>query len=101
MGSKIYVGGLPFSTTDDQLLAMFTPYGAVESAKVIMDKVTGQSRGFGFVEMNSASEAQNAIAGLNATQIDGRTLTVDLARPGTRGSSSFGGGGGGRNRRGY
>ena len=89
MGSKMYVGGLPYSTTDAELSAMFAPYGAVESAKVITDKNTGQSRGFGFVEMNSASEAQNAISALNSTELNGRTLVVDLAKPRESGATSY------------
>jgi RNA recognition motif-containing protein len=102
MGSKIYVGGLPYSTTDAELGAMFSPHGTVESAKVITDKITGQPRGFGFVEMSSASDAQKAISALNGTELEGRTLIVDLAKPQAPRSSSYGGGGGGggRNRRG-
>src|ERR671922_1316055 len=81
MGSKIYVGGLPYSATESQLQALFSPHGTVESTRVITDKFTGQSRGFGFVEMSTAQEAQAAIAALNATQLDGRTLTVNEAKP--------------------
>src|ERR1051325_834843 len=81
MGSKIYVGGLPFSTTEVQLNQLFTSHGTVESARVITDKFTGQSRGFGFVEMSTAEEAKKAIGALNATQLDGRTLTVNEAKP--------------------
>jgi RNA recognition motif-containing protein len=90
MGSKMYVGGLPYSTTDAELSAMFVPYGAVESAKIITDKTTGQSRGFGFVEMNSASEAQSAITALNSTEMEGRTLIVDLAKPQVSRTTSYG-----------
>jgi RNA recognition motif-containing protein len=81
---------------------MFSPHGTVESAKVITDKITGQPRGFGFVEMSSASDAQKAISALNGTELEGRTLIVDLAKPQAPRSSSYGGGGGGggRNRRG-
>lgn len=94
MGSKIYVGGLPFSATDTQVEALFAEHGTVESARVITDKFTGQSRGFGFVEMASPSEAQAAIAALNATEMDGRTLTVNEAKPMAprTGSGGFGGG---------
>ena len=81
MGSKIYVGGLPYSATEQQLSDLFTAHGSVESARVITDKFTGQSRGFGFVEMSTAEEAQKAISVLNGTQMDGRTLTVNEAKP--------------------
>jgi len=93
MGSKIYVGGLPYSATEQQLSDLFKAYGSVESARVITDKFTGQSRGFGFVEMSTAEEAKAAISALNATQMDGRTLTVNEARPQEKRS---GGGGGDR-----
>jgi len=101
MNNKLYVGGLPFSVTDGQLQEIFGAHGTVESAKVISDKFTGQSRGFGFVEMSSGSEAQKAISALNGTQLEGRTLTVNEAKPmGNR--DNRGGGrdnrGGGRNR---
>jgi RNA recognition motif-containing protein len=107
MGNKLYVGGLPYSVTDGRLQEIFTEHGTVESARVVSDKFTGQSRGFGFVEMSSGSEAQKAIDALNGTQLDGRTLTVNEAKPmaprsndggGGRGNRSGGGGGGGRNR---
>jgi RNA recognition motif-containing protein len=81
MGSKIYVGGLPYSATESQLHDLFASHGTVESTRVITDKFTGQSRGFGFVEMSTAQEANAAIAALNATQLDGRTLTVNEAKP--------------------
>lgn len=98
MGSKIYVGGLPYSTSETQLQDLFAQHGAVESVKVITDRYTGQSRGFGFVEMASSEEANTAITALNGTQLEGRTLTVNEARPlearsGGRGGG-FGGGGG-------
>jgi len=102
MGSKIYVGGLPYAATEQQLSDLFAQHGTVASARVITDKFTGQSRGFGFVEMSSDEEAQKAIAALNGTQMDGRTLTVNEARPqeprtgGGGGRGGFGGGGGGR-----
>ena len=92
MGSKIYVGGLPYSTTEQQLSDLFAAHGAVTSARIITDKFTGQSRGFGFVEMSSDSEAQTAITALNGTQLGGRTLTVNEARP----QEPRAGGGGGR-----
>lgn len=97
MGTKIYVGGLSYSTSEAELNDLFTPHGTVESAKVIMDRYTGQSRGFGFVEMSKAEEAKAAIEALNGTQLGGRTLTVNEARPqGDRpgGRGGFGGRGG-------
>jgi RNA recognition motif-containing protein len=99
MGSKIYVGGLPYSTTEQQLSDLFAAHGTVTSARIITDKFTGQSRGFGFVEMSSEAEAQAAITALNGTQLGGRTLTVNEARPqeprvgGGGGRGGFGGGG--------
>jgi RNA recognition motif-containing protein len=81
MNNKLYVGGLPYSVTDAQLQDIFSAHGSVESARVISDKFTGQSRGFGFVEMGSGSEAQTAISALNGTQYDGRTLVVNEAKP--------------------
>jgi RNA recognition motif-containing protein len=106
MGSKIYVGGLPYSATDQQLNDLFAAHGSVESARVITDRFTGQSRGFGFVEMSSAEEAKAAIEALNGTQLDGRTLTVNEARPQEprsggqgRGRGGFGGRGDKRDRR--
>lgn len=109
MSSKIYVGGLPYATTDAQLQDLFSQHGQVESARVITDKFTGRSRGFGFVEMASSEEAQKAIQALNGTDFEGRNLTVNEARPqerrsgggfGDRGGErrGGGGGGGGRNR---
>lgn len=100
MSSKIYVGGLPYATTDAQLQEIFSAHGTVESARVITDKFTGRSRGFGFVEMASQEEAQKAIQALNGTDLDGRNLTVNEARPQEKRSGGFGGGerrgGGGR-----
>ena len=98
MGSKIYVGGLPYSTTEQQLSDLFAVHGAVASARIITDKFTGQSRGFGFVEMASEDEAKTAINALNGTQFGGRTLTVNEARPqeprsGGGGRGGMGGGG--------
>lgn len=100
MNNKLYVGGLPYSVTDGQLQELFSAHGSVESARVIADKFTGQSRGFGFVEMGSGTEAQAAISGLNGTQFEGRSLVVNEAKPQTN-RNDFGGGrnsGGGRNR---
>ena len=104
MGSKIYVGGLPYSATEQQLSDLFAAHGAVASARIITDKFTGQSRGFGFVEMSSDAEAQAAITALNGSEMGGRTLTVNEARPqeprtgGGGGRGGFGGGGGKRDR---
>ena len=81
MGTKLYVGGLPYSITEQQLQELFAKQGSVASAKVITDKFTGQSRGFGFVEMSTQEEAQKAITALNGTQLDGRALTVNEAKP--------------------
>ena len=81
MGSKIYVGGLPYSATEQELSDLFGRHGAVASARIITDKFTGQSRGFGFVEMSSDGEAQAAITALNGSEMGGRTLTVNEARP--------------------
>jgi RNA recognition motif-containing protein len=94
MGAKIYVGGLPYSTTDAQLSDLFAVHGSVASAKVITDRFTGQSRGFGFVEMSSSEEAQKAITALHGTEFGGRTLTVNEARPQEPrgGGGRFGGG---------
>jgi RNA recognition motif-containing protein len=102
MGSKLYVGGLAYSVTEGRLQELFSAHGTVESANVISDKFTGQSRGFGFVEMSASDEAQKAIAALNGTQFEGRTLTVNEAKPMPK-RDSFRGGGhadrqGGRNR---
>lgn len=97
MSSKLYVGGLPYSVTEGRLQEIFSAHGTVESARVISDKFTGQSRGFGFVEMSSGSEAQKAIEALNGTQLEGRTLVVNEARPQER--REGGGGGGGRGNR--
>ncbi|HBA40160.1 MAG TPA: RNA-binding protein [Deltaproteobacteria bacterium] len=96
MGNKLYVGGLPYSATEGQLQELFAAHGTVESAKVIADKFTGQSRGFGFVEMGSGAEAQKAIEALNGTQLDGRTLVVNEAKPMARRDGGGGSGGGGR-----
>jgi RNA recognition motif-containing protein len=104
MGNKIYVGGLPYATTDKQLEDLFASHGTVESARVIIDRFSGRSKGFGFVEMSSSAEAQRAIQALNGTDLEGRNLTVNEARP-QQNRSGFRGdrggerrGGGGRNR---
>ena len=81
MATRIYVGGLPYSATEQELQNLFSSHGTVASASVITDKYTGQSRGFGFVEMATGEEAQKAITALNGTQLDGRTLTVNEAKP--------------------
>jgi RNA recognition motif-containing protein len=94
MGKKLYVGNLPYGVTDSDLQRLFEPHGAVQSAQVIMDRDTGRSKGFGFVEMNSDQEAQAAIAALNGQQMEGRSLTVNEARPKTDGGGRGGGGGG-------
>lgn len=93
MGKKLYVGNLPYSVSDSQLEEMFSAHGNVQSAQVIMDRDTGRSKGFGFVEMGSSEEAEAAINALNGMDQAGRPLTVNEARPKTEG-----GGGGGRGR---
>ena len=104
MAKKLYVGGLPYSTTDAELKDAFAQSGAVESAVVIMDKMSGRSKGFGFVEMSSDEEAQKAIETWNGKDFGGRTLTVNEARPmeeRPRRDFRGGGGGGGGDRGGY
>lgn len=100
MGAKLYVGNLAYSVSDSDLQQMFTAYGSVQSASVIMDRDTGRSKGFGFVEMGSDQEAQAAINALNGKDMGGRALTVNEARPredrGGGGGGYGGGGGGGR-----
>ena len=98
MGKKLYVGNLAYSMSDSDLQQIFEPHGSVQSAQVIMDRDTGRSKGFGFVEMGSDAEAQAAIAALNGAEVEGRTLTVNEARPKT---DTRGGGGGGGGRGGY
>ena len=103
MGKKLYVGNLSYEVTDSDLTKLFEPHGTVESAQVIMDRDTGRSKGFGFVEMKSDQEAQAAIAALNGQEVGGRSLTVNEARPraegggrgGDRGRGGYGRGGGG------
>jgi RNA recognition motif-containing protein len=114
MGNKLYVGNLSYNVRDDDLQQAFAQYGTVSSAKVMMDRDTGRSKGFGFVEMGSDPEAQAAINGMNGQALDGRAIVVNEARPreerpggfggggsrggfgGGGGSGGFGGGGGGR-----
>jgi RNA recognition motif-containing protein len=94
MATRIYVGGLPYSTTEQELNTLFSSHGTVASANVITDKYTGQAKGFGFVEMSTDAESQAAIRTLNGTMLGGRTLTVNEAKPREERSS---GGGGNRN----
>jgi RNA recognition motif-containing protein len=94
MTKKLYVGSLKYGTTDQTLADIFSQAGTVESAVVITDRETGKSKGFGFVEMSTDEEAQKAIEMLNNTELDGRTITVNEARP--RAERTPGGGGGGR-----
>src|SRR5207253_10651738 len=96
MAKKLYVGNLGYGVTDSDLTTMFQAHGQVNSAQVIMDRDTGRSKGFGFVEMANDQEAQNAITALNGQQVDGRALTVNEARPRTEGGGGRGGYGGGR-----
>jgi RNA recognition motif-containing protein len=111
MSTKLYVGNLSFNTSNQDLIDLFSASGTVSSANVIEDRETGRSRGFGFVEMSSAEEAQEAISALNGKEVDGRTLKVNEAKPrddrggggggGRGGRGNYGGGGGyggGRNR---
>jgi cold-inducible RNA-binding protein len=81
MGKKLYVGNLPYGVGDGELQGLFAPHGAVQSAQVILDRDTGRSKGFGFVEMDSGEQAQAAITALNGREVDGRTLKVNEARP--------------------
>lgn len=100
VAKRIYVGGLPYSVDEAQLESLFSQYGEVNEASVISDRFTGQSRGFGFVQMTNDDEALNAITALNGTQMGGRNLTVNEAREreagGRGGGGGYGGGGGGR-----
>ena len=102
--TKIYVGGLPYSADESQLTQIFSSYGEITSTKVITDRETGRSKGFGFVEMSDDDAAKKAIAELNEAELGGRTLTVNVAKPmeqrsggggGYRGGGNRGGGGGG------
>lgn len=94
MGNKLYVGNLAYSVRDDSLLQAFSQFGNVTSAKVMMDRETGRSKGFGFVEMGTDAEAQAAINGMNGQALDGRAVVVNEARPREERPGGFGGGGG-------
>jgi cold-inducible RNA-binding protein len=96
MAHKLFIGGLAFSTSNDRLREVFAQAGNVESASVVTDRDTGQSRGFGFVEMASAEEAAEAVKKFNGQQVDGRTLKVEIAN--SKGAGGGGGGGGFRSR---
>ena len=96
MGNKLYVGNLAYSVRDESLQTAFGQFGTVTSAKVMMDRETGRSKGFGFVEMGSDAEAQAAVNGMNGQALDGRPLVVNEARPREERPGGFGGGGGGR-----
>jgi RNA recognition motif-containing protein len=96
VGNKLYVGNLAYSVRDDSLLQAFSQFGHVASAKVMMDRETGRSKGFGFVEMGSDAEAQAAINGMNGQALEGRAVVVNEARPREERPGGFGGGGGGR-----
>ena len=107
MGNKLYVGNLPYTVRDEDLQQSFGAFGSITSAKVMMERDTGRSKGFGFVEMGSDAEAQAAIAGMNGQSLGGRAITVNEARPmearpprtggfgGGGGGGGYGGGGGG------
>ncbi len=100
MGKKLYVGNLPFSANDESLQQIFSQAGKVESSKVITDRDTGRSKGFGFVEMSTEAEAADAISKFNGADYEGRPMTVNEAKPmapreGGGGRGGFGGGGGG------
>ncbi len=95
MSSKLYVGNLPYTVDEDTLRSNFAEFGTVASAKVMTDRDTGRSKGFGFVEMGSAAEAEAAISGLNGVSVGGRSIVVNISRP----KESNGGGGYGRERR--
>ncbi len=98
MGNKIYVGNLPFTATSENLNELFSKFGTVDSAKIVMDRDTGRSKGFGFVEMSSGDEAAAAIEKLNGSDMGGRSLVVNEARPMEPRTGGFGGGGRGGDR---
>jgi len=104
MSNKLFVGNLSFNTTENDLNDAFAAFGTVTEANLMMDRMTNRPRGFGFVTMSSAEEAEKAIEGLNGKDLDGRALTVNVAKPreersgGGGGRREYGGGGGGRNR---
>ena len=91
---KLYVGSLPYKTTEEELFQIFSQFGAVASVKIVTDRVTGQSKGFGFVEMESADDAKKAIEAVNNTELGGRTLVVSIARPPQAREEGGGGGNG-------
>lgn len=93
MGNKLYVGNLAYSVRDESLLEAFAQFGTVNSAKVMMDRETGRSKGFGFVEMATDAEAQSAINGMNGQALEGRAVVVNVARPREERPGGFGGGG--------
>ena len=95
MATRLFVGSLAWATTDDSLSAFFSQVGTVTSAKVIMDRASGRSKGFGFVEMSSDEEAQKAVDELNGKELDGRTIVVNVARPMEPRDNNRGGFGGG------
>lgn len=101
MGNKLYVGNLAYSVRDESLQQAFSQFGNVSSAKVMMDRETGRSKGFGFVEMGSDAEAQAAINGMNGQPLEGRAIVVNEARPREDRPGGFGGGGGGSRSGGY
>jgi RNA recognition motif-containing protein len=101
MSSKLFVGNLSFNMTENDLQDAFAEYGTVVEANLMMDRTTGRPRGFGFVTMSTPEEAQKAIEALNGKSIDGRALTVNIARPREERPSGGGGGGGGGRRGGY
>ena len=101
MGRRLYVGNLPYSTSEDQLTELFSRAGKVDSVRVMRDMATGRARGFAFVEMGTDEEAQRAITDFHEHQLDGRALVVNEARPKPEGGFGGGGGGGGRGRSGY
>src|SRR5262245_30639385 len=96
MSSKLFVGNLSFNTTENDLQDAFAAHGTVVEANLMMDRMTGRPRGFGFVTMGSPEEAQKAISAMNGAQLDGRALTVNIARPREERAGGGGGGGGGR-----
>jgi len=98
MGNKLYVGNLAYSVRDESLQQAFSQFGTVTSAKVMMDRETGRSKGFGFVEMGSDAEAQAAVNGMNGQPLEGRAIVVNEARPREDRPGGFGGGGGGGSR---
>jgi cold-inducible RNA-binding protein len=100
MGKRLYVGNLSYSTTEMDMRDMFTKFGTVADAKLVMDRETGRPRGFGFVEMSTDAEATAAIAGLNGQDCQGRALTVNEAQERSGGGGGRGGGGGGGGGRG-